>query len=107
MPCCLVLLLAIIGPRFVIVILALFSNYLQTAYTGFLIPLLGFLFLPFTTLAYAWSINTTGEVSGLQLVVVVIAVLLDLGVIGGGANRRQYQRRFGGGRVLDADGSVE
>lgn len=107
MPCCLLLLLAMIGPRFVIAMLALFSNYLQTAYTGLLIPLLGFLFMPFTTLAYAWAINSTGEVSGLQLVVVVIAVLLDLGVIGGGANRRRYQRRSGGGRVLDADGTVE
>ena len=107
MPCCLLLLLAMIGPRFVIAMLALFSNYLQTAYTGLLIPLLGFLFMPFTTLAYAWAINTTGQVSGLQLVVVVIAVLIDLGVIGGGANRRRYQRPSGGGRVLDADGSVE
>lgn len=95
MPCCLLLLLATIGPRFVIVMLALFSNYLQTAYTGLLIPLLGFLFLPFTTLVYAWAINTTGEVSGLQLVVVVIAVLIDLGVVGGGANRRRQQRQGG------------
>ena len=37
-----------IGPRFVIAVLALFTNYLQTAYTGLLIPLLGFLFMPFT-----------------------------------------------------------
>jgi hypothetical protein len=108
MPCCLLLLLAMIGPRFVIVLLALFSNYLQTTYTGLLIPLLGFLFMPFTTLAYAWSINTTGEVSALQLVVVVIAVLLDLGVIGGGADRRRrQQRQQRGGRILDADGTVE
>ena len=107
MPCCLLLLLAIIGPRFVIVLLALFSNYLQTAYTGLLIPLLGFLFLPFTTLAYAWAINTTGEVSGLQLVVVVIAVLVDLGVFGGGADRGRRRRRQQQGRILEADGTVE
>ena len=107
MPCCVLLLLAIIGPRFVIVMLALFSNYLQTAYTGLLIPLLGFLFMPFTTLAYAWAINSTGEVWGLQLVVVVIAVLLDLGVIGGGADRRRRQRRQERGRILEADGTVE
>src|SRR5690606_34243603 len=104
MPCCLLLLLAMIGPRFVIAMLALFSNYLQTAYTGLLIPLLGFLFMPFTTLAYAWAINTTGEVSGLQMVVVIIAVLIDLGVVGGGANRRRQQQRHRGGMVLDADG---
>ncbi|MDA1236600.1 MAG: hypothetical protein O3A53_17585, partial [Acidobacteria bacterium] len=102
------ILLAMIGPRFVIAMLALFSNYLQTAYTGLLIPLLGFLFMPFTTLAYAWSINTTNEVSGMQLVVVIIAVLIDLGVVGGGANRRRRQvRRQRGGMILDADGTVE
>lgn len=108
MPCCFLLLLAMIGPRFVIAMLALFSDYLQTAYTGLLIPLLGFLFMPFTTLAYAWAINSTGEVSGLQLVVVIIAVLIDLGVIGGGADRRRkQQRQKRGGMVLDADGTVE
>jgi len=110
MPCCLLLLLAMIGPRFVIAMLALFTNYLQTAFTGLFIPLLGFFFMPFTTLAYVWSINTTGEVSGMQLVVVIIAVLIDLGVIGGGANRRRRQvriRRRPGGQVLDADGTVE
>lgn len=107
MPCCLLLLLAMIGPRFVIALLALFSNYLQTAYTGLLIPLLGFLFMPFTTLAYAWAINSTREASGIQLVVVVIAVLIDLGVIGGGADRRRRQQRQRGGMILDADGTVE
>lgn len=107
MPCCLLLLLAMIGPRFVIAVLALFTNYLQAAYTGLLIPLLGFLFMPFTTLAYAWAINTTGQVSGLQLFVVIIAVLLDLGVIGGGADRGRRQRQQRGGMILDADGTVE
>jgi hypothetical protein len=108
MPCCLLLLLAIIGPRFVLILLALFSNYLQNAYTGLILPILGFFFMPFTTLAYAWAINETGEVSGLQLVVVVIAVLLDLGVIGGGGRKMRPPRaRSGGGRVLEADGTVE
>ena len=108
MPCCLLMLLAMIGPRFVMVMLALFSNYLQTAYTGLFIPLLGFFFMPFTTLAYAWAINTTGEVSGMQMFVVIIAVLIDLGVVGGGANRRRRQvRRQRGGMILDADGTVE
>ncbi len=108
MPCCLLLLLAVIGPRFVLVLLALFSNYLQTAYTGLFLPLLGFIFMPFTTLAYAWAINSIGEVSGIYLVVVVIAVLIDLGVIGGGQRKMRPPRGpRGGGNVLEADGTVE
>ncbi len=89
MPCCLLLALAFLGPRIVIVAMALFSSFFERAYDGLLIPILGFLFLPFTTIAYAWAINTRGEVAGLQLAVVVIAVLIDLGVVGGGASKRK------------------
>ena len=45
-----------------------------------------------TTLAYAWAINSRGSVSGVYLVVVVVAVLMDLGVIGGSASRRKFRR---------------
>ena len=89
MPCCLILLVAFLGPRIAIVLLALFTTYLGRAYDNFLIPFLGFLFLPWTTLAYAWAINTNGEVSGMYMVVVIIAVLGDLGVFGGGAAHRK------------------
>ncbi len=82
MPC----LLALIGfffPRIVLIVLWL-SGYLDKAYATVLWPLLGFFFAPFTTLAYAWAINTNGSVSGIYLVVLVIAVLMDIGVLGGG-----------------------
>ena len=39
------------------------------------------------TLAYAWAINENGSVSGLYLVAVILAVLLDLGVLGGVVDR--------------------
>jgi hypothetical protein len=45
-----------------------------------------------TTLAYAWAINSNGSVEGLQLVVVVIAVLMDLGLVGGSAASRKRAR---------------
>lgn len=91
MPCCLILAVALLGPRIVIVFLALFSAYFEKPFDGLILPVLGFLFLPFTTLAYAWAINLRGEVAGLQLAVVVLALLLDLGVIGGGAAKRREQ----------------
>jgi hypothetical protein len=53
---------------------------------------LGFLFLPFTTLGYAWAINMYGTVEGAQAIVVIIALLLDLGVFGGGAVERTRRR---------------
>ena len=93
MPCCAVLVFLFLGPRFAIAALALFSGYLGRAFGGgILLPVVGWIFLPWTTLAYAWAINSRGEVVGFQAMVVVVAVLADLGVIGGGAAKRRKRR---------------
>jgi len=90
---CLLALIAAFFPRIVIALLALFSNYMSSAYETLLWPLLGFVFMPFTTLAYALAINSNdGSVSGLYLVIVIVAALLDLGAIGGGSN--SYRRKY-------------
>lgn len=75
-------------PRLVIVLLVLFSDYIGEACKTVIWPFLGFLFAPVTTLAYAFSIHENGSVSGLYVVLVVVAALIDLGIIGGGAKRR-------------------
>jgi hypothetical protein len=84
--------LALFFPRLVIILVWLLSDYLGRAYETVFWPVLGFFFLPLTTLAYAWAINSNGTVSGIYLVVVVVAVLVDLGLIGGGtqSGRRAY-----------------
>ena len=71
-----------------ILLVVIFSDYIGTAYETTLLPFLGFLFMPTTTLAYAWSIHNRGSVEGLGLVLVVIGVLIDLGLIGGSASGR-------------------
>mgnify|MGYP003700696177 CR=1 FL=1 len=81
---CLLALLALLTPRVVIVLLVIFSDWIGGAYNTVLWPLLGFFFMPLTTLAYALAIHQQGSVSGIYLVLVVIAVLIDLGSIGGG-----------------------
>ncbi len=90
---CLVALLALLAPRLVIILLAIFSTYLHSAYQAIIWPILGFFFMPFTTLAYAWAINSNGSVSGFYLIVVVIAVLFDLGALGGGATQHRVVTR--------------
>ncbi|HEX2972036.1 MAG TPA: hypothetical protein VHP11_06870 [Tepidisphaeraceae bacterium] len=82
-------------PRVVLVLVWLFSGYLGRAYQTVIWPVLGFIFLPLTTLAYAFAMNANnGSVSGIYLVIVVVAVLVDLGLIGGG----EAGRRRGGWR---------
>jgi hypothetical protein len=82
---CLLAALALLMPRVVIVLLVIFSDWIGAAYNTTVWPLLGFIFFPYTTLAYALAMNAHASVSGLYLVIVVLAVLLDLGAMGGGA----------------------
>jgi len=82
--CCPLLVLLVFGPRVALVLLFFFSNYLTRAYHGFLVPLLGFIFLPWTTIAYAWLHNTGRPLEGIYLILIIVAVVVDLGAHGGG-----------------------
>jgi hypothetical protein len=86
---CLLLILFLAFPRIALVLLFLFSNYLERAYNGLILPLLGFVFLPLTTLAYAWMTNSRQPIAGINLLILIIAVVIDVGGLGGG----EYHRR--------------
>jgi hypothetical protein len=86
---CLVVIVLLAFPRIALVFLYLTSNYLQRAYHGLLIPLVGFIFLPLTTLAYAWMTNTHQAIAGINLIILVVAAVIDLGGLSGG----EYHRR--------------
>ena len=87
--CCVLILIALIGPRLTLFVLWLFTDYLSRAFDSFVLPFLGFVFLPWTTLAYAVAMNSMGGVHDLGLVVVILGLLADVGVLGGGASRRR------------------
>jgi hypothetical protein len=82
------LIVGIAFPRLVLALLFFFTNFLARAYQGLLIPLLGFFFLPLTTLVYAWVVNSGGSAQGLYLVAIIICILVDLGLIGQTARSR-------------------
>ena len=88
MPCLLVV-LVLAFPRVILLLMFLFSTYLQRAYAGLIIPLLGFLFLPLTTIVYAWLMNSHMPLEGVNVVILIIAVLLDVGGLGGGEWHRR------------------
>lgn len=86
---CLLLLLTLAFPRLAIVLLYLFSNFLERAYHSLIIIVLGFLFLPVTTIVYAWVVNAHHPLEGVYLIAVILSVLIDLGLIGHGARSRR------------------
>ena len=92
MGCCLLAALVMAMPRLAVVVLWM-TGYLGSAYQTFLWPLLGFIFMPWTTAAYAIAINEWhGQLTLGGIVIIVIGVFLDMGSHGG-AERARRQRR--------------
>ncbi len=90
---CLFAVFALITPRFVVFVLWLFTHYLATAYGSWFWPTLGFFVAPTTTLAYAVARNdlstASGSITAAGTLVIVVGVLIDVGLIGGGARGRR------------------
>ena len=77
-------------PRLVLLLVWLLSGYLQAVYQGWVVPLLGFVFLPLTTLAYAFAMHFGGgEWTPVGIGAVVTALLVDLGLFRTGAKARK------------------
>lgn len=87
---CLFLILILAFPRVGLVLLYLFTHYLDPLIRmSALLVLLGFIFLPITTLVYAWMFNSGLPIAGINLLWLLIAALIDLGSLGGGYSRRR------------------
>jgi hypothetical protein len=76
---CLIALLALISPRLALFAIFLFSDLLSRAFESWLVPLLGFFLLPWTTLAYAVMWASSDQVAGFEWFIVILAFFLDLG----------------------------
>jgi len=77
---CLAALFALISPRLALFFIWIFSDLLSRAYDSWVLPVLGFFLLPWTTLAYAvmWDVGSNG-VHGFEWFIVILAFLFDLG----------------------------
>jgi hypothetical protein len=54
-------------------------DFPAVAFAGsFLLPCLGFLFLPFTTLVYVWLVQGVGAIQGIDWLWLVLAVVVDV-----------------------------
>jgi hypothetical protein len=82
--CCLVTALALLGPRAAILVWwALQPARWSLAFNSLFLPLLGFVFLPWTTLAYV--LVAPGGVIGLDWFLLAVALLADVAWWSGGA----------------------
>jgi hypothetical protein len=86
---CLIALLALFSPRLALFFIALFSDMLSRAFDSWVLPLIGFFLLPWTTLAYAvmWDVGTR-DVNGFEWFIVVLAFLADIASYAGGRSYR-------------------
>jgi len=86
---CFVAILALFSPRLALFAIFIFSDLLSDAFDSWVLPLLGFFLLPWTTLAYAvmWSIGTD-KVTGFEWFIVVLAFFIDIGSYAQGQSAR-------------------
>jgi hypothetical protein len=91
--CCVVTILLLIGPRAAALLWSLIDPGRWLVFDNLVVPCLGILFLPWTLLAYV--LLAPGGVGGIEWVVVIIAFLVDIGSLGGGAygNRKRIPQR--------------
>lgn len=89
---CLLALLALITPRLVIILLYLFTHWFKGVFNSALWPILGFIFLPASTLWFSAVHNWWGGQWGLlQIIGMVIALSIDTS--GPAASKRSRKRR--------------
>ena len=69
---------------------------MNATFSTFIIPCLGFLFLPFTTLMYVFLMQGVGTIQGLDWLWLFLAVMLDIASIGaaGATQPQSHPRRL-------------
>ena len=74
-------------------------NLMDAAFNTFILPCLGFMFLPFTTLMYVYlAQGITGSIQGLDWLWLLLAVLMDVASLGasGYSNRDRIPAGYPG-----------
>jgi len=86
---CLIVLIALLVPRIAMLFIWLLTDWFGRAYDSVIWPLLGFILLPYTTLAYMAAMLNAGGLTSGYLLLMILAVIVDLSHYGGGARARR------------------
>ena len=89
---CIFAFVALAVPRIMMFLAFLFTDWFGRAFETQVWPILGFVFMPYTTLAYlAAMLNNNHALSGGWLALFIVAIIIDVGHWGGG--RVAYRRK--------------
>ena len=89
--CCLVLVAGLLGPRIAFLLTWIFTDRVAIAFqNGFLIPLLGLIVLPWTSLAYVFAYAPVVGVSFIGWLIVALGLFLDLATYAAQGRRGAY-----------------
>ena len=92
--CCLALIAGFIGPRVALFIWWVFGSKVDAAFDSWVWPLLGLVFLPWTTLAYVIAWGPLEGVSGLGWLLVAIGLAGDIFTYSSRSAKSRYQNAY-------------
>ena len=88
---CIFAVLALAVPRVLMLFVFLLTDWFPRAFQTQVWPIMGFVFMPYTTLAYlAAMLNNDHTVSGGWLALLIVGVIVDVGHWGGA---HKYRRK--------------
>jgi hypothetical protein len=87
---CVLALLAGFAPRVALILVWIFTDLVDRAFSGFLVPLLGLILFPYATLFYVLAWSPLGGVNGWGWFFVILGFIFDIAHwTGGGYTGRQ------------------
>jgi hypothetical protein len=92
--CCLVLTAGVLGPRIALLAWWIFGDKVDAAFGSWIWPLLGLLFLPWTTLMYVIAWGPLDGVSGAGWLLVALGVALDIASYGARSAKARYRAAY-------------
>ncbi len=92
--CCLALTAGFLGPRIALFIWWVFGNKVDVAFDTWIWPLLGLVFLPWTTLAYVVAWGPIDAVSGAGWLLVALGFAADIATYSARAAKSRYQTAY-------------
>ena len=92
--CCLALVAGFLGPRLALFMWWVFGSKVDAAFDTWIWPLLGLIFLPWTTLAYVLAWGPMNAVSGAGWLVVALGFAADIATYSARAAKSKYQTAY-------------